>query len=350
VTPRALPRLRSVTEQLKSEENGLTTFLKRCNARNFSVKVRGTDIGKESTNKAKGSDYILTLEPIAEGTVKAGGSKVDTKIHDGKFLEPINHDSNMMLHGAGTLTRDMDIESLDYETAIHTDVVANLNSEEIEHTISEAVDIEPAKVDTPYTKAIDFKAASVEPVDMQLAVKPIKVELTHFKPTDLTHSESQQSSNCTTKIKLADAGVPNEQKQIQNNDQWDNGISLQNPAEETVKKQDTNAWGKPMKYDPTRNKEGAIVGGSAKPLGSENKGRAMMEKMGWSKGTGLGKENGGILEPITHIVKNTKAGLRSSDEKKRKSSLNLSAVTENTSNSTPGKHFLTLPRLKNVSH
>lgn len=350
VISRALPRLRSVTEQLKSEENGLTTFLKRCNARNFSVKVGGSDMGKEPTNKVKGSEYILTLEPIAEGTVKAGGSKVDTKGHDGKLPEPTNHDTNMMLHGADNLTRDIDVESVDYETAIHTDAVANLNSDEIEHTINEAVDIEPAKGDTPHTKAIEFRAASVKPTSIQPTVKPTKVELTQVEPTDLTHSRSQSSDDCTTKIKLADAGVTNEQKQIQNNDQRDDAIALPNPMAETAEEVETNAWGKPKKPDPTRNKEGAIVGGSAKPLGPENKGRAMMEKMGWSKGTGLGKQKGGILEPIAHVVKNTKAGLRSSDEKKQKSRLNPPAAVKDTPNSIPGKSFLALPCLKSVGH
>src|SRR4051794_29033623 len=36
------------------------------------------------------------------------------------------------------------------------------------------------------------------------------------------------------------------------------------------------------------NKEGTIVGHSAKEIGAENKGRAMLEKMGWSAGMGLG--------------------------------------------------------------
>jgi len=350
VTSRALPRLRSVTEQLKSEENGLTTFLKRCNARNFSVKVKGTNIGKESTNKAKSSEYILTLEPIAEGNVKAGGSKVDTKVHDGKLLEPINHDTNMMLHGAGTLTRNMDVESVDYETAIHTYNVANLNSDMTEHMINKAVDTEPAKLNTPCTKAMDFRAAGDEPTNIQPAVKPIIAELAQVELTDLTHSKSQPSNECTATIKPANAGVTNEQKPIQNNEQLDDAIVLKNPVEETTEEVDTNAWGMSMKANPTRNKDWAIVGGSAKPLGSENRGSAMMEKMGWSKGTGLGRERSGILEPITHVVKNTKAGLRSSDEKKRKSSLNSPTTTENTPNASPGRPFLSLPCLKYVGH
>jgi hypothetical protein len=56
--------------------------------------------------------------------------------------------------------------------------------------------------------------------------------------------------------------------------------------------------------------DGDVVGGSAPELGAENRGRAMLEKMGWSKGTALGAlNNKGILQPVSHVVKTTKAGL-----------------------------------------
>jgi len=58
-------------------------------------------------------------------------------------------------------------------------------------------------------------------------------------------------------------------------------------------------------------KDGEVVGAKAPELGVENKGRAMLEKMGWIKGMALGAmDNKGILQPITHTVKITKAGLR----------------------------------------
>jgi hypothetical protein len=57
-------------------------------------------------------------------------------------------------------------------------------------------------------------------------------------------------------------------------------------------------------------RDGDIVGGSAPELGAENRGRAMLEKMGWSSGTALGAlNNKGILQPVSHVVKTTKAGL-----------------------------------------
>lgn len=56
--------------------------------------------------------------------------------------------------------------------------------------------------------------------------------------------------------------------------------------------------------------DGDVVGASAPEIGVENKGRAMLEKMGWSTGTALGATNNkGILLPVPHIVKNTRAGL-----------------------------------------
>ena len=56
--------------------------------------------------------------------------------------------------------------------------------------------------------------------------------------------------------------------------------------------------------------DGDVVGASAPEISAENKGRAMLERMGWSTGTALGAlNNKGILQPVTHVVKNTKAGL-----------------------------------------
>jgi len=57
-------------------------------------------------------------------------------------------------------------------------------------------------------------------------------------------------------------------------------------------------------------RDGEEVGASAPELGSDNKGRAMLEKMGWISGTGIGAEgNKGSIDHVRHIVKTTKAGL-----------------------------------------
>lgn len=56
--------------------------------------------------------------------------------------------------------------------------------------------------------------------------------------------------------------------------------------------------------------DGEIVGAAAPELGQDNKGRAMLEKMGWSTGTALGAlNNKGIMKPVAHVIKTTKAGL-----------------------------------------
>lgn len=56
--------------------------------------------------------------------------------------------------------------------------------------------------------------------------------------------------------------------------------------------------------------EGEVVGASAPVIGEQNKGRNMLEKMGWSLGMGLGSvDNKGILQPVAQVVKTTKAGL-----------------------------------------
>lgn len=55
---------------------------------------------------------------------------------------------------------------------------------------------------------------------------------------------------------------------------------------------------------------GEVVGASAPEIGAENKGRAMLEKMGWTSGMGIGAiGNKGGIDVIKHVVKTTKAGL-----------------------------------------
>lgn len=57
-------------------------------------------------------------------------------------------------------------------------------------------------------------------------------------------------------------------------------------------------------------REGEAVGGTAPEIGAGNRGRVMLEKMGWSNGTALGAvDNKGIMTPIEQIVRNSRAGL-----------------------------------------
>jgi hypothetical protein len=55
---------------------------------------------------------------------------------------------------------------------------------------------------------------------------------------------------------------------------------------------------------------GDVVGAAAPEIGSENRGRALLEKMGWKSGMGIGREgNEGSIDVIKHVVKTNKAGL-----------------------------------------
>ncbi|KAJ5766402.1 uncharacterized protein N7511_004018 [Penicillium nucicola] len=78
------------------------------------------------------------------------------------------------------------------------------------------------------------------------------------------------------------------------------------------------SWGAepPKSFKPKRSggaatyMEGDVVGASAPEIGAGNRGRAMLEKMGWSTGTALGASNNkGILQPVAHVVKNSRTGL-----------------------------------------
>lgn len=41
-----------------------------------------------------------------------------------------------------------------------------------------------------------------------------------------------------------------------------------------------------------------MIFGAYRPIDSSNKGRQLLEKLGWSSGQGLGKSNAGIIEPV----------------------------------------------------
>lgn len=61
---------------------------------------------------------------------------------------------------------------------------------------------------------------------------------------------------------------------------------------------------------PAAYTDGDVVGASAPEIGADNRGRAMLERMGWNTGTALGAQNNkGILQPVVHVVKTNKAGL-----------------------------------------
>ncbi|KAH3672430.1 hypothetical protein WICMUC_004266 [Wickerhamomyces mucosus] len=57
-------------------------------------------------------------------------------------------------------------------------------------------------------------------------------------------------------------------------------------------------------------KEGDIVGADAPEISSNNVGRKLLMKMGWSSGQGLGLDNRGVAEPVIAKIKKTKLGIR----------------------------------------
>ncbi|BGP26948.1 R3H domain containing protein [Rhodotorula toruloides] len=57
-----------------------------------------------------------------------------------------------------------------------------------------------------------------------------------------------------------------------------------------------------------KNSEGAVVGEGADKLGENNIGFALLKKMGWTEGAQIGL-SGGILEPVSAVVKGTRRGL-----------------------------------------
>ena len=59
----------------------------------------------------------------------------------------------------------------------------------------------------------------------------------------------------------------------------------------------------------SRNVEGVIVGANAPEIDADNVGRALLAKMGWTKGMQLGLSGGGATTHVTAVVKTSKRGL-----------------------------------------
>lgn len=54
---------------------------------------------------------------------------------------------------------------------------------------------------------------------------------------------------------------------------------------------------------------GTIVGHGSGPIKEDNIGNKMLQKMGWTPGTGLGRDSDGITQPIAAVVKAKRTGL-----------------------------------------
>ncbi|CAI9555384.1 unnamed protein product [Staurois parvus] len=59
------------------------------------------------------------------------------------------------------------------------------------------------------------------------------------------------------------------------------------------------------------------------PLSNENKGFALLQKMGYKTGQALGKQGHGIVEPIPLNIKTGRSGIGHDEMKKRKAEENL---------------------------
>lgn len=56
-----------------------------------------------------------------------------------------------------------------------------------------------------------------------------------------------------------------------------------------------------------RNNEGAVVGEGADRISADNIGHQLLSKMGWTSGQQIGRGIGGLDEPLSAIVKTSKA-------------------------------------------
>lgn len=55
--------------------------------------------------------------------------------------------------------------------------------------------------------------------------------------------------------------------------------------------------------------DGSIVGEKSAPIKEDNVGNQMLQKMGWTPGTGLGRDSSGIINHIPAVVKTKRTGL-----------------------------------------
>lgn len=86
---------------------------------------------------------------------------------------------------------------------------------------------------------------------------------------------------------------------------------LGNPgkAKKFARKNGAGGMGRKGGTDAATIRHGELVGGGAAEIGKENFGHRLMEKMGWKKGTALGKDGEGLLLPVEQRMRVGTAGL-----------------------------------------
>ncbi|KAI1820526.1 hypothetical protein F4861DRAFT_57456 [Xylaria intraflava] len=91
---------------------------------------------------------------------------------------------------------------------------------------------------------------------------------------------------------------------------WFPRIDVEQKVSRDTKEARMIASDKPRNPRSFELRNGEAVGQHATEIGADNRGRAMLEKMGWTKGMSLGNEDSkGIIVPLTHIMRKRKAGL-----------------------------------------
>lgn len=106
----------------------------------------------------------------------------------------------------------------------------------------------------------------------------------------------------------------------------------------------------PTQKTKTQYKDGEVIGAHATEISNENKGRAMLEKMGWSKGMSLGtKSSQAITEPITQVMKSTSAGLGFGSEASKVTKEEAKTKGEMVTDEHPNSQ-LVIPSANETSH
>lgn len=87
-------------------------------------------------------------------------------------------------------------------------------------------------------------------------------------------------------------------------------VKWMNGENDSKKKFDRkNRKNAPDKSKSTKPAEGTIVGGKSAPIDEDNVGNQMLQKMGWTPGTGLGRDSTGIVNHIPAVVKTKRNGI-----------------------------------------
>jgi hypothetical protein len=167
------------------------------------------------------------------------------------------------------------------------------------------------------TNSTETKFKDAKAVDCNIAKTEIRVEGTKTVNCNIAEAENDigntkaVNNNTAKALKYTITFSPASSSAGHSNIAPTNIVAIPTITDSKVEKPrlvKTNVWGKLVK-NATWNDDGDVVGEYAPPVGADGKGKAMMEKMGWTNGMGLGRGNNGIREPVALTVKTLKGGL-----------------------------------------